>query len=174
MNRGTQIPGVPAAVATNYCALAPNICEISSQNLYYVTLQSLRTLRSITGFCKVCAPLFMKPWPWSSLSNHVCNQITKFIVNWRNSERKYEVCRRKNTDLILQSSFNNSIIYSAGNLENFLFTAYILLMTRLKQDSTVVTWQYRRVSTCDTTIHFQGNFPLPSTPDTSFQYAVSR
>lgn len=89
-------------------------------------------------------------------------------------ERKYEVFRRMTADLTPQNSFSNSIIYPEGKTGNFFFAGYPLLMTSLKQDSTVVTWQYRRVPTRDTTFHFQGNFPLPSISDTGFQYVLSR
>jgi len=81
-------------------------------------------------------------------------------MNWRNSgEKKNEVFRRMTADQTPQSSFSSSIIYPEGNTEKkFFFADYPLLMTSLKQNCAVVTWQYGRVPTRDTTFHLRLTF----------------
>jgi len=92
---------------------------------------------------------------------YVCSQITKFNMNWRNSGEGggEEVFRRMTLDL-KTSELNYQFNYLSWRKfrKHFFPTDYPLLMTRLKQNSIVVTWQYRRVSTCDTTFHFRVTF----------------
>ena len=71
--QGCTNPGRQVAVATKFCAVAPNICGSSVWNLLLVISMVHRILRLLLDFWKVCAPLL-----WWSYCLTVCK-----LSNWR-------------------------------------------------------------------------------------------
>jgi hypothetical protein len=63
--QGYTNPGRQVAVATNICAVAPDICGSSVWNLLHVTHLAPRILRRLLDFWNICVSL--------------CERKTKFV-----------------------------------------------------------------------------------------------
>ena len=55
-NQGCTNLGHQVAVVAEFCAMTPNVCELSVWNLVYAFLLALRILRWLVGFVKFVYP----------------------------------------------------------------------------------------------------------------------
>jgi hypothetical protein len=71
------------AVAAEFCAVTPNVCEPSVWNLQYATLMALRIFRWLLGFGKSVHPCLKHIWIWRLLSSCTWSRVVCQKLNLR-------------------------------------------------------------------------------------------